>query len=234
MNDDLTRLEHVLRERAAEVPSFQEMPTKMLARARRRIVRNALASVVAAGLIIAGASVGLAGLGALRGPNGVVPRGRSSSPPAASAPSCAAADLRATASLQGAAGSVVGSIDVTNESARTCTLEGRPTIRLFSSPGQEVRVRVVPVIPQWKADGAASAPQGWPVVRLHPGSTAAIRVAWTNPCPQLTGPALWSVDLGSGKGALDVQGAAIPPPPCNGPTLPSTLEVGPFEPSAGG
>jgi Domain of unknown function (DUF4232) len=233
MNDDLTRLENVLRERAAQVPSFQEMPTKMLARARRRIVRNALASVVAAGLIIAGASVGLAGLGALRGPNGVVPRGSSSSPPGASSRWCVAADLRATASLQGAAGSVVGSIDVANISTRTCTLEGRPTLTLLSSSGHEVRVRVVPVEPQWKAD-AASAPRGWPVVSLRPGSVAAIRVAWTNPCPQLTDPALWTVDLGSGKGALDVQGAAIPPPPCNGPTLPSTLQVGPFEPGAGG
>jgi Protein of unknown function (DUF4232) len=233
MNDDLTRLEHVLRERAAEVPSFQEMPSKMLARARRRIVRNALASVVAAGLIIAGASVGLAGLGALRGPNGVVPRGPSSSPPGASTPSCVAADLRATASLQGAAGSVVGSIDLANVSTRTCTLEGRPTLTLLSSSGHEVKVRVVPVKPQWKAD-AASAPHGWPVVRLRSGSAAAIRVAWTNPCPQLTDPALWTVDLGSGRGALEVQGAAITPPPCNGPTLASTLEVGPFEPGAGG
>jgi hypothetical protein len=233
MNDDLTRLENVFRERAAEVPSLQLMPTTMLARARRRIVRNALVSVVAAGLIVAGASVGLAGLGALRGPNGVVPRGHSSSPPPASTRSCVGADLRATASLQGAAGSVVGSIDLTNLAAGTCTLEGRPILTLFSSPGHQVKVRVVPGAPQWRADGA-SAPRGWPVVSLRPGSAAAIRVRWTNPCPQLTEPALWKVDLGRGKGALDVLGAAISPPPCNGPTIPSTLEVGPFEPSAGG
>jgi hypothetical protein len=232
MNDDLTRLEHVLRERAAEVPFPQGVPPKMLARARRRIVRNALASVVAAGLIIVGASAGLAGLGVLRGPNTVLPGGHSS-PPAVSTRSCVAADLRASASLQGAAGSVVGSIDVTNVGARTCTLEGRPLLTIFSSPGHEVTLRVVGTAPQWKADGA-SPPRGWPVVRLRPRAAAAIRVQWTNACPQLAGPALWSVDLGSGNGTLDVFGAdAVSPPPCNGPALPSTLEVGPFEPSVG-
>jgi hypothetical protein len=233
MNNDLTRLEHVLRERAAEVPSFQEMPSTMLARARRRILRNALASVAAAALVIAGASVGLAGLGALRGPNGPVPGGHSSPPPTASSRPCVAADLRADASLQGAAGSVVGSIDVTNLGPATCTLEGRPILTLLSSPGHELNVRVDPAKPQWRVDGA-SAPRGWPVVSLRSGSAAAIRVMWTNPCPQLTDPALWKVDLAGGGGSLDVLGAGITPPPCNGPTLPSTLEVGPFEPSAGG
>ena len=42
MNDDLDRLERELRERAAEVPYLQEAPRKMLARARRRVARNAL------------------------------------------------------------------------------------------------------------------------------------------------------------------------------------------------
>jgi hypothetical protein len=232
MNDDLTRLEHVLRERAAEVPHLQGVPPRMLARARRRIVRNALASVVAVGLIIVGASAGLAGLGVLRGPNTVLPRGRSSTP-AVPTSSCVTAELSATASLQGAAGSVVGSIDVTNDGARSCTVEGRPVVTIASSPRHDLTPRVDDVAPQWKVDGA-STPHGWPIVRLRPGATASIRVRWTNECPQLAGPALWSVDLGSGKGSLDVFGAdATAPPPCNGPAVPSTLEVGPFEPSDG-
>jgi hypothetical protein len=232
MNDDLIRLEHVLRERAAEVSHLQSAPSKMLARARRRIVRNALAAVVAAALVVVGASAGLAGLGVLRGPNTVLPQGRSS-PPAVSTRSCVATDLRATASLQGAAGSVVGSIDITNDGARSCTVEGRPVVTIFSSPGHEVTLRVDGAPPQWKVDGAPP-PHGWPIVRLRPGAAAAIRVQWTNECPQLAGPALWSVDLGSGKGSLDVFGAdATAPPPCNGPAVPSTLEVGPFEPSDG-
>jgi Protein of unknown function (DUF4232) len=234
MNDDLTRLENVLRARAAEVPHVQQVPSKMLARARRRIVRNALSSVVAAGLIVAGASAGLAGLGALRGPTHIPesPGVQTSAPPASNTP-CIAADLRATATLEGAAGSVLGSIDLTNTGANMCTLEGRPTLTLFSSPDHDVPLRVVDVPPQWQAD-AASPPDGWPVVSLRPGSAASIRVRWTNPCPQLTDPALWSVDLGNGGGTLEVVGTdAISPPPCNGTATPSTLEVGPFEPGPG-
>jgi hypothetical protein len=235
MNDDLTTLERVLRDRAAEVPFLQEVPRNMLARARWRVVRTVVSSVVAAGLVIAGASVGLASLGALRDPNPRTPASQvvqSTAPPASNGP-CIAADLRATATLQGAAGSVLGSIDLTNIGTGTCTLEGRPILTLLSSPVHEVPLQIVDVAPQWKADGS-SPPHGWPVVSLPPGSAAAIRVRWTNPCPQLTHPALWTVDLGSGRGTLDVSGAdAIPPPPCNGAAMPSTLEVGPFEPSAG-
>lgn len=229
MDDDRSKLEHVLRDKAAEVPYLQEVPPKMLARARRRVVRNALSSVVAAGLVVVAVSAGLASLTA---PPSEIP-GVSSSP-APSTPSCVAADLRATAALQGAAGSVLGSIDLTNVSSDACTLTGRPIVTLFSPAGHELSPSVVDVVPQWQADGVTP-PTGWPVVRLAPGSAAAIRVRWTNACPQLTDPALWSVDLTGGRGTLDVSGAdATYPPPCNGAAEPSTLEVGPFEPSAGG
>ena len=230
MDDDLTTLEHVLRERAAEVPRVQEMPPTLQARARRRIVRNGLSSVVAVALVVAGASAALAGLGALRGA-GVTPHGHSTDPVVSSS-SCIAADLQATASLDGAAGSVVGSIELTNTSAKTCTLEGQPVLTLFSSPSQEVSVQVVTVHPQW-LENASPTPPGWPVVGLRPGATAAIRVRWTNACPQLLGPAIWTIDLGSGRGTLEVSGADAFPP-CNGTAEPSTLEVGPFEPGAGG
>jgi hypothetical protein len=226
MNDDPMNLEHVLRDRAAEVPFLQEAPPNMLVRARWRIVRNALTSVVATGVIVVAVS---AGLGSLRTPSTQVP---GTSTPAPSTLSCTAADLRATAALEGAVGSVEGSIDLTNLSARPCTLEGQPTVTLFSSAGQELSVRVQPVDPQWEADGA-SPPDGWPVVHLRPGSAAAIRVRWTDACPQLEDPALWRVDLPAGKGTLDVSGADAVPP-CNGTAEPSTLEVGPFEPSTGG
>jgi hypothetical protein len=232
MNDDLTRLEQVLRTRAAEVPYLQEAPRTMLARARRRVGRNAITAVVAVGLILAGASAGLASLGALRGPNSAIPAATTtvhSPTPAPSTSACTAADLRATAALGGAAGSVVGSIDLTNISANTCTLTGRPILTI-STPAGPVSVHVVDVAPQFQADGA-SPPHGWPIVRVRPGSKAAIRVRWGNPCPQLAGPARWSVNLGGGMGTLDVSGAdATPPPPCNGPSEPSTLDVGPFEP----
>jgi uncharacterized protein DUF4232 len=231
MNDDPTELDLVLRARAAEVPQFQHPPQKMLARARRRIVRNALSSVVVAGIFVVGISTGVASLRGLPGSNRVPPASSGVHP--STAPSaCTAADLRATAALEGAAGSVLGSIDLTNLSTETCTLTGRPILTLLNS-GNEVPVRRTDVDPQWQVDGA-SPPQGWPVVSLRPGSTAAIRVRWTNACPQLSNPVDWNVDLGGGMGTLDVGGAdATFPPPCSGSAEPSTLEVGPFEPSGG-
>ena len=232
MNDERTALEEALRERAAEVSYFQEAPHTMLVRARRRMVRNGLASVLAIGLVVAGASAGLAGLGVLGGPNTVpgATGGIHTPAPAFTASSCTAGDLRATASLQGAAGSVVGSIHLTNFSSKTCTLSGRPTITLFSSVGHVLTVHAVDVAPQWRADGAPR-PNTWPVVNLRPGAAAAVRVRWSNECPQLSHPALWKVGLSGGT--VDVFGTdGTYPPPCNGTAEPSTLEIGPFEPSA--
>jgi len=228
MDDDLNQLEQVLRDRAAEVPHVQDVPPRMLVRARRRVARTALASVLGAVLIVAGAS---AGLGALHGPGGTLPRTSGSSAPPSTA--CAASDLQGTVSLEGAMGSVEGSIDLTNVGGATCTLTGRPAVSISDAQGNDVRVQVIASEPQWKAN-AAPQPRGWPVVSLRPGSAASVRVRWSNACPQLSGPVSWKIDLGNGAGTVDASSAdASFVPPCNGPTDPSTLEVGPFEPSAG-
>ena len=230
MDDDLRQLDEVLRDRAAEVPQIQEVPPTMVARARRRVARNAVVFVLGAAVIVVGASAGLATLGAQHGPGDAIPGDSgSSAPPTA----CAAPNLRADASLGGAMGSVEGSIRLTDVAGGSCTLSGRPTVSIFDSQGHEVPLQVIASEPQWQADGAPE-PAGWPVVGLQPGSAASIRVRWSNPCPQPSGPASWKVDLGNGGGTLDVSGAgASLVPPCNGPSEPSTLEVGPFEPRAG-
>jgi Domain of unknown function (DUF4232) len=228
MNDDLRTLADVMRERAAEVPHLQTAPPTMLARARRSVVRTALVSVAAAVLVAVAVTVGVA---SLRSPQAEVP-GHSSAPvPAPSDESCIAAELGATASLQGAAGSVEGSIRFTNLGDRTCTLEGRPTISLATSAGRELSPTVRNDAPMWKADDAPE-PDGWPVVRLSPGSVASVRVEWSNACPQLSEPSLWTVDLTGGRGALDVVGADAAPS-CLGAGEGSTLGVGPFEPGGG-
>src|SRR5438094_260976 len=70
--------------------------------------------------------------------------------------------------------------------------------------------------------------------RVARNAVASVRVRGSNACPQLSGPVSWKIDLGNGAGTLDPSSAdASFVPPCNGPTEPSTLEVGPFEPSAG-
>jgi len=231
MDDDLTQLERVLKDRAAEVPHVQDVPPTMLARARRRVARNALASVLGAVVIVVGAAAGLANLGALHGSGDRVPGDRGAVAPPSTA--CSASDLRAVVSLEGAAGSVEGSIRLTNVGGATCTLTGRPSVSIVSSQGDAVPLQVTESEPQWKADGA-SQPQGWPVVTLQPGSPASVRVRWSNACPQLSGPVSWKIDLGNAGGTLDASSAGASfVPPCNGPSEPSTLEVGPFEPSAG-
>jgi hypothetical protein len=125
----------------------------------------------------------------------------------------------------------VGSIEVTNTGAGPCTLEGRPTIALAGSDGA-LSPDVVDAPPQWQVDGA-EAPPGWPTVTLRPGEVAAIRVAWSNLCPQLTGTVGWQVTVPGGGGGVEVSGETSAPP-CNGPTEPSTLQVGPFEPGGAG
>jgi hypothetical protein len=230
MDDDLNQLEQVLRDRAAEVPHVQDVPPTMLMRARRRVARNAVASVLGAVLIVAGASAGFANLGVLRGSGDALPRSSGSIAPLTG---CAASDLQGRVSLDGAMGSAEGSIDLTNTGAATCTLMGRPTVSISDAQGNEVRVQVTASEPQWKVNTAPQ-PKGWPVVTLQPGSAASVRVRWSNACPQLSGPVSWKIDLGNGAGTIDASSAdASFVPPCNGPTEPSTLEVGPFEPSAG-
>jgi hypothetical protein len=226
MDDDLTTLEQVLRDRAAEVPHLQVAPPRMLVRARRRVVRNALASAVAAGLIVVGASAGLAGLRASSRDLG----GGPTSTPTTSA--CTAGDLQATANLDGAAGSLGGSIDLTNRGDRTCTLEGAATMTLTDPSGSLLSLEVRPVDPQWLADHAPR-PTGWPVVTLPPGSVASVRILLSNVCPQLEAAPRWTIDLTNGRGSLEVAGADLTPT-CSGDAEPSTLDVGPFEPGGEG
>jgi hypothetical protein len=219
--DDLNRLETTLRDKAAEVAYAQSAPPSMLARARRRIARNAALSVVAVVVVLGGTSAGIA---SLRGPDVAVP----ASPTSPVLASCAAADVRVTPVLDGAAGSIEGEIDLRNAGAATCTLRGRPTVALIGPDGP-LSVDVTDVPAQWQVDGAAS-PAGWPVVTLGPGETAAIRVRWSNQCPQIQGEVTWRIGLGPGGAPTSEASDRVPP--CLGSAEPPLLEAGPFEPAA--
>ena len=232
-NDELRRL---LRERADGLPTQPELPPAVLGRVRRRLARNAVAVVAIVGLLMVGAVSGVRAFAP--GHDQVLPGTRPTPAPSPSispssstssqVSSCPGGQLRATASLGGAAGSVVGALDVTNFGSTTCTLQGRPSIALSDWQDHPLQVEQIPVPPMWQADGA-SPPPGWPVVTLRPGGVAQIRVAWSNLCPQNNHPALWRVTIGGQT--IDVFGAdGTSPPPCNGASQPSTLQVGPFEP----
>jgi Protein of unknown function (DUF4232) len=225
MTDDEVRLEEVLRDKASEVPQFQELPAKTAGRAKRRVGRNVAASILVAGFVLIAASWGISNL---RSPTQVVPGGS----PTSQAPlgnGCSLPDLTASAKLDGAAGSVEGLLFLTNGGTTSCTLSGRPTILLEPTSGQTLNGEVViNGAPEWKKYGSPE-PPGWPVVTLDPDSSASATIRWSNACPQIEGAVRWEITDASGSVMVDPSRTTLVPP-CNGPSEPSTLEVGPYEP----
>jgi hypothetical protein len=233
MSDDMDdRVRDLLRRKADDLPPHRGVPGSVVSRARRRIAMNALAVVVAAVVVAGGAFAGVRAIVA-NPPRGLVgtptPSSSQPSPTLPAITSCTSSQLQAAASLQGAAGSREGSIDLTNMSSNPCTLEGRPTISLLENNRPITSgLTFVASPPQWQVD-ATPKPPGWPVVTLTSGEAASIRIRWGNWCPQGRAAPQWQVDVGGGP--VDVSGMDAPgAPPCNGPGQPSTIEVGPFEP----
>ncbi|MEP6972634.1 MAG: DUF4232 domain-containing protein [Actinomycetota bacterium] len=142
---------------------------------------------------------------------------------------CTASQLRASATMEGAAASREGQIVFTNVSEGSCTLQGTPT-SLFNVNGGRINgINFVSSPTRWQAEGDPK-PAGWPVVTLEPGDRASIRLRWSNWCAQ--GELSWDMSLASGGGIVPIDRIGQDPPPCNGPNEPSTIEIGPIEPGA--
>lgn len=222
-----TEVREALWRRSRHVPPQLEVPTSLRGRVRRRIAWNALGLGGTVLVAVAVALVGLEAMGGLGGSKAPV----GSPVPGAGVP-CTAAGLDATGSVEGAAGSREGRIDLTNRSGSPCTLEGTPTIRLLGPDMEPITTGVSfePAVPGWESVGSP-APEGWPVVTVGPNDAASVRFRWSNWCPDGRPAPSWQVELPDG-GIVPVEGLeAAFPPPCNGLDLPSTIEVGPFEPS---
>jgi hypothetical protein len=224
MNDLRDEVRDVLRRKAQAQDPVLGVPEALPGRVRRRIARNAIATGAVLAVLAAGVVVGLVSLGSA--PANI---------PAHSGTdlACAAGDLRATLTMEGAMGSREGAIVVTNASDESCTLQGRPTLAVLDERSQPVTegITFAPVEATWTVEGAPE-PDGWPVVRLAAGAAASVRVRWTNWCADPAVPG-WRLTLPDG-GDVEVTGLeAVAVPPCNGPTEGSTVEVGPFEPTAG-
>ncbi len=237
-----------LQRRAGDVPPRREVPPDLGKRAGRRIALNSIIGGAAAIVVIAGAVIGLQALMSpgeeeLGGGGGVTPTGgihttvgpaptspTPQSSGSSSVPTCSSGELRANGTMLGAAGSREGVIDVANFSNTTCTLQGRPHVTLLKSPGRPITsgIRFLQSPAGWKVDGE-SKPAGWPIVTLLPGDAASVRVRWGNWCPQGRAAPLWELGI-PGSGTVGVQNGMEEPPPCNGESEPSTIEVGPFEP----
>ena len=238
MNDMDDRLRESLERRAEDVPPRREVPPGLGGRAGRRIAVNSV--LVGTAIVVVAAGL-FAGVRAFTGPD-EENLGGTPTPTATGAhqtqasgssgvPKCTAGRLRATGTFEGAAGSREGAIDLTNFSDARCTLRGRPTITVLKSAGHPITsgVTFLETVAAWQAEGTTK-PAGWPTVTLGPGDAASVRIRWGNWCPQGRAAPLWRVGI-SGSGAVNVNGFDSDPPPCNGQSLPSTIEVGPLEPA---
>jgi hypothetical protein len=143
---------------------------------------------------------------------------------------CVPAELRASAGLQGATGSQLGGVSVTNASDHTCALPVAPQVSLVWH-GRELAVRQVAFTPSWLR---SEYPHGSTRIRLlGPRRTAFVVLQWWNWC----GPRPWGrgnlqgflqLRLPGQPGSVMARLREVAAPYCNRP--PSTLRVSPFLP----
>jgi hypothetical protein len=225
MDDMEGQVRELLRRQADDVPPQLAVPPTLAGRAHRRFAMNALGAAVVVIVLAAGA------FAAFRpGDQALVNQPGASETGATTAIGpCTAAQQRTTASLEGAMGSREGELVWVNVSDMTCTLEGTPDMVLYDAAGAPIEgITFTDSPPGWLANRDPK-PEGWPVVTLAPGDRASVRIRWSNWCADP--PATWSIPMGEQGGIATIQGLTSDTPPCNGPGLPSTIEVGPFEPS---
>jgi hypothetical protein len=152
------------------------------------------------------------------------------------APSCRASDLHAHLFLQGATGSLVGGVELTNAGTTACSLLGRPGVAFTgaAAAASHWRVRTIarsPEPPDLLADPPGS------LRALQPGKSASVSLFWSNWCgpgsepagASGTPPAGLELRLASGTGLVVPLARA---PRCDAPQHPSTLSVAPFTPTA--
>lgn len=159
------------------------------------------------------------------------PAPRASAHPPLAAP-CRAADLRAQLVLQGATGSLVGGVELTNVGPAACALVGRPRVAFA---GATSRYRVVPIPRQRVPDDVLADPVG-SLRALARGKAAGVTLWWSNWCGAghvetgNPGRPPTALDLALPGGSTVV----VPTPDaprCDQPSTPSRLAVGPFSPA---
>lgn len=258
MNDDESALRNLLERRAADVGVSPAIPARTRRRARRRAATALVTVALAVVALAAGGYAGVRQIvgapverplrpgpspspivtpspsPALSPPVSPSPAVSAAPSPSASTPvvdiprPCAGDDLKAVLDLQGAAGSLEGSIVFRLSWATTCSLEGYPSVAIVpAASGSPLPAQQSQTSPWWKIDGTPRPPT-WPRVILTQGHTARVRVRWSTECAS-AGSLVWRITLPSSGSTVDAP--ATSGPPCNGPGQPATLEVGPFEPS---
>jgi hypothetical protein len=140
-------------------------------------------------------------------------------------PACTAGQLQASASWQGATGSLAGAVTFTSRSRATapCFLVGYPTIQLLDRHGRPLQLTADP------RTGKAAPPP----VLLRPGLAAQVEFAWRNWCGPNPGPVGLRVTLppphpGTLAPTVDPDIRRELTPRCDAPGSPSRLSGGPF------
>ena len=95
-------------------------------------------------------------------------------------------------------------------------MSGRPEIALEDATGAPITDGV--------EESTGQAPKA--SISLQPGQTAQFVYQWSNWC--LTDAPTWQLTAPAG-GKVTVDGVGSEAPPCNGPTLPSTITLGSYE-----
>ncbi len=224
MQDEVRQL---LRDKATEMPPHLDVPPSLQKRVRPRIARNAALVAATAAVVTV---VGLAGFRSFNGPPDEQSVGNGP-PTAPGSSTCGSYQLRVTMPpLEGAMGSRDGTINLENASGGSCTLSGTPVVTFTDSDLRVISdVNVMDGEPRWKVQGDPE-PDGWPVVTLASGDVASVRIAWSNWCNKDLPLLELADDAGNEITMLNPDAGSVPP--CNGQDLPSTIEVGPYEPSS--
>ncbi|MHB8646822.1 MAG: DUF4232 domain-containing protein [Thermomicrobiales bacterium] len=138
--------------------------------------------------------------------------------PPSDLPGCRVADLSADAQWQGAVGSRIGTITVTNNGMDACLLAAYPAVRIENALGE--------IAPTENASFTDANDAGGDIV-LQPGRQATTDVRWSNQCPQATASDTFvlRVTLPDGNGSFTVPTSV---PPCLGDTQSSHLSQQPF------
>ncbi|MGI8855067.1 MAG: DUF4232 domain-containing protein [Thermomicrobiales bacterium] len=131
---------------------------------------------------------------------------------------CRAANLSADAQWQGALGSRIATVTVTNNGTDACSLAAYPVVGIVDAQGQPVPTDTNAFTDATDAGGA---------LVLQPGQQAATNVQWSNRCPQAAASDVFSlrVTLPGNSGTFTVPTSV---PPCLGDTQSSHLGQQPF------
>lgn len=150
----------------------------------------------------------------------------------ASVTPCLGTSLRGRAGWQGATGSLLGAIILTNRGPRQCVLRGQPVLLLLAHGGEVLPVRQAVLSPGTAGAGHFGAAEAI----VAPGHSARVLLDWANWCGGRLGAVTVIFALPDGLGgfaliARDARGAPVlAMPRCDSLTSASVLRVGSFEP----